>query len=163
VSQLGQWCQGTMGGQWCQGQWCQDPFLVLRPSDDSLEKGPDTSTQDLRVSWAAWPSTPGRTRVVTDAVHWHRYVPETGNWHGGTCTRWIAALSATPVPVSPMSHSSNGGREPLPARDTAGGRTGSHATWIVGRPGLPGHLTGYNAAAGTLPRLANMTKPRLHG
>jgi hypothetical protein len=22
-------------------------------------------------------------------------VPETGNWHGGTCTRWIAALSAT--------------------------------------------------------------------
>jgi hypothetical protein len=35
--------------------------------------------------------------VVTDPKHWHRYVPESGNWHGGTCTRWIAALSAAPV------------------------------------------------------------------
>jgi hypothetical protein len=28
-------------------------------------------------------------------------VPESGNWHGGTCTRWIAALSATPVSTPP--------------------------------------------------------------
>ena len=26
---------------------------------------------------------------------------KTGNWHGGTCTRWIAALSATPVSAPP--------------------------------------------------------------
>jgi hypothetical protein len=26
---------------------------------------------------------------------------KTGNWHGGTCTRWIAALSATPVSRPP--------------------------------------------------------------
>lgn len=25
--------------------------------------------------------------------------PESGNWHGGTCTRWTAALSATPPPI----------------------------------------------------------------
>ena len=25
---------------------------------------------------------------------WYRYVPESGNWHDGTFTRWIAALSA---------------------------------------------------------------------
>src|SRR5262250_108987 len=25
---------------------------------------------------------------------WYRYVPESGNWHGGTHTRWIVALSA---------------------------------------------------------------------
>src|SRR5207245_4949185 len=25
---------------------------------------------------------------------WYRYVPESGNWHGGTPTRWIEALSA---------------------------------------------------------------------
>jgi hypothetical protein len=29
---------------------------------------------------------------------WHRYVPESGNWHDGTFTRWIAALSAAPNP-----------------------------------------------------------------
>ena len=27
---------------------------------------------------------------------WHRYVPESGNWHGGTPTRWTAALPAAP-------------------------------------------------------------------
>jgi hypothetical protein len=32
---------------------------------------------------------------LPDAGQWHRYVPETGNWHGGSRTRWIAALSAT--------------------------------------------------------------------
>jgi hypothetical protein len=29
---------------------------------------------------------------------WHHYVPESGNWHDGTFTRWIAALSAAPNP-----------------------------------------------------------------
>ena len=27
---------------------------------------------------------------------WYRYMPESGNWHGGTLTRWIAALPAAP-------------------------------------------------------------------
>ncbi len=27
---------------------------------------------------------------------WYRYVPESGNWHDGTFTRWIAALPAAP-------------------------------------------------------------------
>jgi hypothetical protein len=25
---------------------------------------------------------------------WYRYVPESGNWHGGTFTHWTMALSA---------------------------------------------------------------------
>jgi hypothetical protein len=29
---------------------------------------------------------------------WYRYMPESGNWHGGTFTRWITALSAAPRP-----------------------------------------------------------------
>jgi len=28
---------------------------------------------------------------------WYRYVPESGNWNGGTLTHWIAALSAAPL------------------------------------------------------------------
>ena len=39
-------------------------------------------------------------RVVTNPEHWHRYVPEAGNGHGGTCTRWTPSLSAAPVPES---------------------------------------------------------------
>ena len=32
---------------------------------------------------------------------WYRYMPESGNWHGGTFTRWIAALPAAPqIPAS---------------------------------------------------------------
>ena len=30
---------------------------------------------------------------------WYRYVPESGNWHVGTLTRWMAALSAAPLPL----------------------------------------------------------------
>jgi hypothetical protein len=41
-------------------------------------------------------------RVVTGPEHWYRYVPEAGNWHGGTRTRWIPSLSATPVPFTPF-------------------------------------------------------------
>ena len=28
---------------------------------------------------------------------WYRYVPESGNWHGGTLTRRLVALSAAPL------------------------------------------------------------------
>ena len=40
--------------------------------------------------------TPRIARMVTHSEMWHRYVPESGNWHDGTFTRWIAALSAAP-------------------------------------------------------------------
>ena len=29
---------------------------------------------------------------------WYRYVPDAGNWHGGTCTHWTMALSAATHP-----------------------------------------------------------------
>jgi hypothetical protein len=37
---------------------------------------------------------------------WYRYVPESGNWHGGTLTRRMAALS--PAPLSLISCSPEG-------------------------------------------------------
>ena len=43
------------------------------------------------------PSSLRRTHAVTHHDLWYRYVPESGNWHGGTLTRWIAALSAAPL------------------------------------------------------------------
>ena len=32
--------------------------------------------------------------MVTQHELWYRYVPESGNWHDGTCTRKIEAFSA---------------------------------------------------------------------
>ena len=49
------------------------------------------------MSRAAGPFTPRRTHAVTHHELWYRYVPESGNWHGGTLTRWMAALSAAPL------------------------------------------------------------------
>jgi hypothetical protein len=43
---------------------------------------------------AAGPFTPRNERVVTRHELWHRYIPEPGNWYGGTCTHWSVALSA---------------------------------------------------------------------
>jgi len=40
------------------------------------------------------PFTPRRTYVVTHHEPWYRCVPESGNWHVGTLTRWMAALPA---------------------------------------------------------------------
>src|SRR5713101_7624065 len=50
--------------------------------------------QKLEVFWAAGPFTPRKERVVTHHALWYRYVPESGNWHDGTCTRKIEAFSA---------------------------------------------------------------------
>jgi hypothetical protein len=52
---------------------------------------------------AARPFTPRIPRLVTCPGLWHRYMPESGNWHDGTFTRWIAALSAAPHPCYPGS------------------------------------------------------------
>jgi hypothetical protein len=46
---------------------------------------------------AARPFTPRIDHVVTLHELWYRYMPESGNWHDGTFTRWIGALSAAPV------------------------------------------------------------------
>jgi len=51
------------------------------------------------MSRAAGPFTPRRTHAVTQHELWYRYVPESGNWHGGIRTRWIAALSAAPLSI----------------------------------------------------------------
>ena len=48
------------------------------------------------VHRAAGSFTPRNKHEVTLHEQWYRYVPESGNWHGGTCTRWITALSAAP-------------------------------------------------------------------
>jgi len=56
---------------------------------------PSLSIDALR---AAGPFTPRIARMVTPSEMWHHYVPESGNWHDGTFTRWIAALSAAPNP-----------------------------------------------------------------
>ena len=45
---------------------------------------------------AAGPFTPRNGRVVTLHELWHRYIPEPGNWYGGTFAHWNAALSAAP-------------------------------------------------------------------
>ncbi len=45
---------------------------------------------------AARPFTPRIEHAVTQRVLWHRYVPDTGNWHDRTFTCWIAALPAAP-------------------------------------------------------------------
>ena len=49
------------------------------------------------MSRAAGPFTPRRTHAVTHHELWYRYVPESGNWHGGTLTRRMVALSAAPL------------------------------------------------------------------
>ena len=46
---------------------------------------------------AAGPFTPRNSRGVTRHGPWHHYVPESDNWHGGTFTRWTAALPAAPL------------------------------------------------------------------
>jgi len=30
---------------------------------------------------------------------WYRYMPESGNWHGGTRNRWMVALSAAALSI----------------------------------------------------------------
>ena len=51
-------------------------------------------TAEEQVFKAAGPFTPRNGRVVTLHELWHRYIPEPGNWYGGTFTHWNAALSA---------------------------------------------------------------------
>ena len=75
---------------------------------DSLDP-PVAPTARPRRSWAAGPFTPRQAPDSYLPGQWHRYVPESGNWHGGTCTRWIAALSAAHVPLTPTPLPRSGG------------------------------------------------------
>jgi len=56
------------------------------------------------MSRAAGPFTPRRTHAVTHHELWYRYVPESGDWHGGNLTRWMAALSAAPLSLIFPNH-----------------------------------------------------------
>jgi hypothetical protein len=47
---------------------------------------PGCSHRRRKSSWAAGPYTPRRTRLVTCPEQRHRYMPESGNWHGWTLT-----------------------------------------------------------------------------
>ena len=77
----------------------------------------------------------------------YRYVPESGNWHGETCTHWIVALSAATHPLAlhlyihAVEASSTPGRAEV-AADTLGDlvpgaghlvHMPSHIYWRVGR------------------------------
>lgn len=66
-----------------------------------LARPPGCTHRWTFVPRAAGPFTPRIARAVTQRGMWYRYVLETGNWHGGTCTRWIAALSAAPTSILP--------------------------------------------------------------
>jgi hypothetical protein len=45
----------------------------------------------------AEPFTPRIARMVTHSEMWYHYMTESGNWHGGNSTHWIATLSAAPI------------------------------------------------------------------
>jgi hypothetical protein len=53
----------------------------------------------------------------------HRYMPESGNWHGWTLTSWNAALSAAPAPAGRQTKFHGVIASPIPLRPAAPGRT----------------------------------------
>ena len=68
--------------------------------------------QKLSVFWAAGPFTPRKERVVTRHELWYRYVPESGKWHDGTCTRKIEVFSAATCPGRIGDYSTNPPTDP---------------------------------------------------
>ena len=71
------------------------PFLYVQAP--MLARPPGCTYRcNLPDYMAARPFTPRIEHVVTQHELWYRYTPESGNWHDGTFTRWIAALSAAP-------------------------------------------------------------------
>jgi hypothetical protein len=74
---------------------CSHSFMFRLP----YSLGPQTAPTAPLLRWAAGPFTPRVDHAVTRPDLWYRYMPESGNWHGGTFTRWTAALSAAPRPV----------------------------------------------------------------
>lgn len=63
---------------------CSHSFMFRLPHLLGPQIAP---TAEAHVLWAAGPFTPRKARVVTHHELWYRYVPESGHWHDGTCTR----------------------------------------------------------------------------
>jgi len=83
-------CIATSAGHAFRG--CSHSVMFRPPCSLDPQVAP-TATQKC---WAAGPFTPRNGHAVTRHELWYRYMPESGNWHGGTLTRWIAALPAAP-------------------------------------------------------------------
>ena len=86
-------CNATSTGPLFSGL---QPFLYVQAP--MLARPPGCTYRCNRLDYmAARPFTPRIEHVVTQHELWYRYMPESGNWHDGTFTRWIAALSAAPA------------------------------------------------------------------
>ena len=66
-----------------------------------LARPPDCTYRCGYSHMVARPFTPRIARLVTCPEMWYHYMPESGNWHDGTFTRWIVALSAAPAIFTP--------------------------------------------------------------
>ena len=66
-----------------------------------LDRSPDCTYRCGYSHIVARPFTPRIARLVTCPEMWYHYMPESGNWHDGTFTRWIVALSAAPATFTP--------------------------------------------------------------
>ena len=76
---------------------------------------------------AAGPVTPRNAQDVAMPELRYRYVPESGNWHGETCTHWIVALSAATHPP-PSFHIARGTRGRT-RKDSP--RAGASLAWVL--------------------------------
>ena len=86
-------CNATSTGPLFSGL---QPFLYVQAP--MLARPPGCTYRcNLPDYMAARPFTPRIEHVVAHHELWYRYMPESGNWHDGTFTRWIAALSAAPA------------------------------------------------------------------
>jgi hypothetical protein len=66
-----------------------------------LARSPDCTYRCGYSHMVARPFTPRIARLVTCPEMWYHYMPESGNWHDRTFTRWIVALSAAPATFMP--------------------------------------------------------------
>jgi hypothetical protein len=66
-----------------------------------LARSPDCTYRCGSSHIVARAFTPRIARLVTCPEMWYHYMPESGNWHDGTFTRWIVALSAAPATFMP--------------------------------------------------------------
>ena len=74
-------------------------FLNVQAS--MLARPPGCTYRSGYSHMVARPFTPRIARLVICPEMWYRYMPESGNWHDGTFTRWIMALSAAPATFTP--------------------------------------------------------------
>jgi hypothetical protein len=72
---------------------CSHSVMIRPPCLIDLQVAPTAVNYNSQGSRAVY-----TTQWTCGYPHelWYRYMPESGNWHGGTYTRWIAALPAAP-------------------------------------------------------------------